>query len=140
MKKRKGGIGICFPESMEHNVSEKLHGDITNNIAELSAILRAFEIVDTVIDPERSRKLLIKTDSKLCVDTVNIWMPGWKRRGWRLSSGDPPANLELLKLLDVCSQTRPCEFRHVRAHRKDISHDTKYNNLADLLANQAAKA
>lgn len=46
------------------------------------------------------QKLCINTDSKFVIDSVTKWLPGWKRRDWKLSSGGPVKNVIDFKELD----------------------------------------
>ena len=54
-----GGYGIYFGEKDERNISQKIDGYVTNNIAELSAIIRAIEIVK-----KYKEKINLYTDSR----------------------------------------------------------------------------
>lgn len=138
----RGGVGVCWPAHPELDLSEALRTPplATNNRAELTAVIRAVQLADEHIDPERRWVLLIKSDSMLVVNTVTTWMKAWKRAGWAKRDGRPPLNLDLLQRLDELMARRRIVVQHVRAHtgRQDV--DSQMNALADRLATAAAGA
>ncbi|CAO1616588.1 unnamed protein product [Jaminaea pallidilutea] len=101
----KGGSGVWFePKWLRHlNVSERLpapadseDGDLgqTNNRAELWAIIRAIEQAPPHIT------LIVKTDSKYAVLSLNSWIHKWKSNGWINCHGKAVANQDLIKRCD----------------------------------------
>jgi ribonuclease HI len=95
----------------------------TNNRMELRALIEAYRHL-----PEDAR-LTIHSDSKLCVDTINLWAAGWEKRGWRRKTG-PIANLELVQELYALHLGHPgCELRWIKAHE-----GLRWNEYADALA------
>lgn len=138
----RGGIGVCWPEHPELDLSEPLRTPpaATNNRAELTAVLRAIQLADDRIDPERRRVLLIKSDSMLVVNTVTTWMKAWKRAGWAKRDGRPPLNMDLLRCLDDLMARRRVVVQHVRAHTGRQDDDSRMNALADRLATAGASA
>ena len=74
------------------NVSETLPGPRqTNQRAELTAILRALEIVP------KNRDVSIITDSKYAIDCVTTWCINWRRNGWKTSAGKAVENRDLVE-------------------------------------------
>lgn len=61
----------------------------TNNRMELMAAIMALE---TLTEP---CQILLHTDSQYVRQGITEWMPGWARRGWKTSGGDPVKNREL---------------------------------------------
>jgi ribonuclease HI len=103
--------------------------DTTNNRMELTALLRAVELVP----PGESEVLY--SDSQLAVRTVNEWAYGWEARGWRRARG-PVENLDLVRPLFEALRARPeLEVRWIRAH---VGH--RWNEYADRLASRASAA
>ena len=59
------------------------------------------------------------TDSQLMLNSMTKWLPGWKKKGWKTSAGQPVKNQDLLTALDAevkrharcagtgCAGTRP---------------------------------
>lgn len=103
------------------------HG--TNNMGELMAVLDLLRQTRGVDD------LLVLCDSQYAIRCCTEWIPGWKRRGWRKSDGQPVLNQDLLKELDKELAGRPVRFEWVRGH---AGHPL--NERADDLARAAATA
>ncbi|GAB2468836.1 ribonuclease H family protein [Xylanimonas ulmi] len=102
----------------------------TNQIAELTAVLRA---VEAHPGPE---PLLIESDSQYAIRCSSEWLEGWRRKGWRTASGSPVKNLELVQAIDAAITGRegPVRFRWVRGHVGN-----PFNERADELAGHAAE-
>jgi len=135
------GAGVAFPEYPHLNVSETIRDAPTNNRAELTAILRALETVDTRIDTTRRRTVRVYTDSMLCVNTFTKWLAGWKRHDWRKADGAPVMNADLVRAVDahLTGRAGRVEFVHVRAHTGRADRHSRFNALADELAVAATK-
>ena len=74
------------------NVSEALTGPRqTNQRAELTAVLRALEIVP------RNRDVIIISDSKYAIDCVTTWFINWRRNGWKSSTGKAVENKDIIE-------------------------------------------
>lgn len=102
----------------------------TNNQGELMAVLdllRATEKLDA--------SLRILCDSQYVINSVTKWMPGWKRRGWKKSDGQPVQNRDLLEQIDAALAGREVSFEWVRGHS---GHDL--NERADDYARAVATA
>lgn len=82
--------------------------------------------------PEGARAV-IYTDSQYVQKGVEEWMSGWKRRGWRTSSGSAVKNQDLWQVLDALCQERTLVWRWVRGHAGDAG-----NERAHVLAHNAA--
>lgn len=142
-KRASAGVGVYFGSNSILNISERLDGNIqTNQRAELTAIIRALEIV-------RDKDLLIISDSQYAIKGATEWMKNWKRNGWINSKKKPVENKDLWVKLDlllqgcdgtcinsssVCSKkcnniSRDVKFQWVRGHNTDIG-----NIEADRLA------
>lgn len=104
------------------------HG--TNNMGELTAVLRLLEATAQVDDD-----LLVYCDSRYAINTITKWMAGWKRRGWRKGDGKPVMNLGIVQALDAAMTGRKVRFEWVKGH---AGHPL--NEAADRLANAAALA
>ena len=119
-----GGWGAVYVR--DHNVIEQRYGrspDTTNNRMELRALMAAFEM----IGPEDD--VTIWSDSQLCVNTINQWAAGWKRRGWKRKGG-AIKNLDLVRPLYELSRTRPrAKLTWIKAHA-----GLRWNEYADTLA------
>ncbi|MFJ8014876.1 ribonuclease H [Streptomyces sp. NPDC096339] len=104
-------------------------GRATNNIGELTALQRVLEAVDP------GTSMQVRMDSQYAMKAVTQWLPGWKRNGWKTSSGQPVANRELVERIDELLADRDVTFLYVPAHREDGDH---LNAIADQAASDAA--
>lgn len=108
------GFGIVVLDGKKRiEISEYL-GQGTNNIAELSAVLRALAEV-----PDKGRPLVIWTDSQY---SIGILQKGWKAK----------ANVELIEQLKQALRARPADIRYVPGHS-----GIALNERADELAREA---
>lgn len=106
----------------------------TNNMMELTAIIRALEYVP--VSPKHSSPLLIFTDSKYALNALTEWVEGWRLNKWRTSNGSPVKNKALVKrgyeLIRAHEAHRPFQMRWVRGHT-----GIPENELVDRSANNA---
>jgi ribonuclease HI len=146
-----GGIGVFWDDNNPLNLSEPFNiFPITNNRAELFAIIRAIESFKLFKFKKKYKYTLnIYTDSKLTINIMNNWLKGWKYNNWLKSDNTEPKNLDLIIRLDKLIQKNKKKFNisfyHVRAHRrkpKNIDSQEYYlwhgNNEADKLAKYAS--
>jgi ribonuclease HI len=105
-------------------------GEATNNIAELTALLRLLEATHPAVPLE------VRMDSTYAMQAVTDWLPGWRRRGWKTAAGKPVANQELVRSIDDRLAGRDVRLVHVRAHQVD---GDPYNAAADAAAAEAAR-
>lgn len=88
-----GGVGIFFKKYDKRNLSEPFtFSPITNNRAELYAIIRAITIFLQSIDYKKDKykgikhKLIIYSDSEYSINSVSKWIYKWKQAGWKTSN------------------------------------------------------
>ena len=88
-------------------------GKTTNNRMELTAAVKALEILD------RTCKVDIYTDSEYLKKGITEWLPEWRRRDWRRKKGTL-ANVDLWKALDISYDDfiQTTEKRHIDAVEK----------------------
>ena len=120
-----GGWGAVWVQDGE--VVDQRHGQdaqTTNNRMELAALIAAYEM----LPPDE--EITIWSDSNLCVQTINQWAAGWKRKGWTRGKNKPVKNLELVKRAYHLSLARPlAKLRWIKAHN-----GSRWNEYADSLA------
>lgn len=134
----KSGYSCVFPYR-NVKISETIYRDNpTNNRAELKGILRSYKEAD-IIDSTKKKTLIIYTDSKLCINSLDIWISGWKRNNWIKPDKQHVKNVDLLKLIDQEQSQRPHEYRHVKAHTGKKDWISIQNDIADKLAQDAAR-
>lgn len=102
----------------------------TNNIMELTAIIRALEY----LGPEMN--VLLRIDSQYVINAMTKWAPGWRKKGWKKADGQPVANRELVEHLFNLYEERTgrTEVEWVKGHNGDAA-----NELVDSLAVEESK-
>jgi ribonuclease HI len=103
----------------------------TNNLMEMTAILRALE--ESV--KRDIQEVRIFTDSNYVKQGINSWIIKWKQNGWMTSTGAPVKNKDLWIAIDETrKKLNVVEWRWVKAHNGDPR-----NEEADKLARESAK-
>ena len=97
----------------------------TNNIMELTAVIKALELL------KNPSSLEITTDSTYVKDGITKWIHNWKEKGWRTSNRKPVKNKDLWIQLDALTKEHSIDWKWVRGH---TGHPE--NEKADELANQ----
>ncbi|MFD9052206.1 ribonuclease H family protein [Streptomyces zaomyceticus] len=105
-------------------------GRATNNVAELTALERLLETLDPAVPAE------VRMDSQYAMKAVTTWLPGWRRKGWKTSSGSPVANKDLVVRIDALLTGRDVDFVYVPAHQVD---GDPLNDAADRAASHSAR-
>ena len=100
----------------DRNISETLPGSRqTNQRAELTAILRALEIVP------RNRHVVIITDSRYAIDCVTTWYINWRKNGWKTAAGKAVENKDIVENVLVKIEERnslhvQTDFEWIKGH------------------------
>lgn len=98
----------------------------TNNQMELMAAIQALESL-------RERcSVTLHTDSTYVKDGLTVWLPQWRKRGWKTADKKPVKNQELWQRLDAARERHHVDLRWVKGHSGDPG-----NERADQLANEA---
>ena len=121
-----GWAAICVTQ--EDGVFFRVAGGdsyTTNNISELTAVIRGLERYG-------GGPVTVFTDSKYVIDGITKWIRGWKRNGWKTSTGGDVKNRSLWEQLDVLV-TEFVHFEWVKAHNGD-----RWNEAVDTLARKVA--
>jgi len=135
------GYGIYFPNKEYKSISRKFtHEPITNNRAELYAILKSI-IISNIINKDRINnnqekitQINIYSDSEYSVKTFNIWLPKWKITKKKYLNSDIIDEIED----HINKSPFKVNLKHIRAHtgKKDI-HSIS-NDIVDELAKKGA--
>jgi ribonuclease HI len=116
-------------------VSEALEGPLqTNQRAELTAILRALQLVHKTQDIE------IITDSNYSINCSTVWYKTWYKNGWKTSTNGEVVNKDIVvdirKLIDRRDAAgASTDFTWIKGHANDPG-----NEAADKLAVAGAMA
>jgi ribonuclease HI len=125
----KAGIGIYFGENDSRNVSELLEGKVTNNIAELKAILKCFSIIES--DLIEGKQVTIVSDSEYAIRCATTYGKKCANVNWKK---DIP-NKELVQTLyEITTKYSNVQFLHIKAHTNNNDIHSIGNKHADLLA------
>jgi ribonuclease HI len=134
-KDAKAGIGIFFSKDNPNNVSRELHGEkLTNNIAELTAIIEAINIIKSCKVPNK----IIVTDSEYAIKCATTYGSKLEKKEWIIKKeGKIIPNLDLVKELYLLSIKYDIKYQHILAHTGNKDKHSIGNYYADLLANQS---
>uniref|UniRef100_A0A0K2UL81 Ribonuclease H n=1 Tax=Lepeophtheirus salmonis TaxID=72036 RepID=A0A0K2UL81_LEPSM len=127
----RAGIGVFFGINSGKNISQPVsRNNQTNNSAEIQAISQAIKRVKD----DGLRKIVIYSDSKFAINSVEDWIPKWKKNGWKKSCGGHVKNKNDFCELEDIKEGMTVKFIHVRGHK-----GIKGNECADKLARKGAK-
>lgn len=122
-----GGYGAVFQYKGK---TKEIYGgerNTTNNKMELTAAIKALEIIKTTNVP-----IEIHADSAYVVNGMNQWIHNWIKKGWRTASKKPVENKELwMTLNDLANKQQEIKFIKTKAHV-----GIELNEIADQLANK----
>jgi len=100
----------------------------TNNRMELLAVIRGLASLD---EPSIVR---VVTDSQYVTKGMKSWIHGWRRKGWKTTSGAPVKNRDLWEELDRLASKHQMSWEWVRGHDGHPE-----NERADALAREAIR-
>jgi ribonuclease HI len=126
-------VGADGAEPVELSGGE---GHTTNNRMEYTAALEGLRSL------QAGATVCIVTDSTLLLDSMTKWIHGWKKKGWKTSSGDPVKNQDLVMALEEeIARHAEVRWHWVKGHETGAEHAHKVlNDRADQLAVAAAQA
>ncbi|KAK3777716.1 hypothetical protein RRG08_021826 [Elysia crispata] len=126
----RAGIGVYWGRDDPNNISEALSGRPSNNRAEIHAALKAVQIAKK----KGIKNLIIHTDSQFLINGITKWIKGWKRNGWKLTTGHPVINKDDFSALDNELLGISVKWIYVKGHSGNPA-----NEEADRLAKQGAE-
>lgn len=124
------GAYACILQYKEHEkIISDYNPDTTNNIMELTAVIKGLESIKYPCDIE------ITSDSKYVVQGATEWLPNWKSNSWRTANKKPVANQELWQRLDELMQEhKSVKFHWIKGHNQHF-----YNCKCDKIATDLIK-
>jgi ribonuclease HI len=123
------GIGIFFGINDNRNASKKIEGKQTNNIAELTAIIEVYYIIEN--DIINGKKIAIVSDSEYAIKCVSSYGEKCHKKSWNV---DIP-NKELVKIAyEMYKDKLNIQFIHIKAHTNNTDIHSIGNDNADKLA------
>ena len=131
------GIGIYFGDLDVRNVSSRIGGKQTNNTAELTAVIRVFDILRREI--ENKMDINIYTDSEYVMKCAGSYGGKSELRDWKFPTGPKKGqfipNHKLVEIIYNAFRYNNCvKLHHVRAHTGFEDELSKGNENADHLA------
>lgn len=101
---------------------------VTNNRMELRSVLDALRGIPG------GEAVEVTSDSRYVIDALTRWIPGWRRKGWRTSTGSPVLNRDLIEEISARQDELRVGYAWVRGH---VGHPV--NEVCDALASAAAR-
>lgn len=125
------GIGVYFGEGDPRNISRRIEGKQTNNVAELMAILAAYEMIkDDIVG---GKVVAIVSDSEYAIRCCGSYGERMNKEGWKTAI----PNKDLVRRLYELYRGSNVQFIHIRAHTGLSDEHSLGNAEADRLANMA---
>ena len=122
----KAGIGIYFGKNDPRNVSKRILGKQTNNVAELTAIIETYPLIKN--DINNGKLITIVSDSEYAIKCATYY-------GKR--DGNFPNKDLVKKIYDLYGGSSNITFKHCRAHTNNSDIHSLGNAEADKLASLA---
>lgn len=94
------------------NVGKPVVGRVTNNVGEIQAAIYAIKTAKRL----GITKLCLSTDSQFLINSITLWIKGWKAKNWRLKNGEPVKNVVEFKELDALLQDKSIEIKWVNLY------------------------
>lgn len=123
-----GGWGVLL---VAGGRERELHGGepaTTNNRMELTAVIQGLRAM------KEPCRVTVVTDSQYVKNGITLWIHGWKRKGWKTTTGSPVMNRELWIALEEEAARHKVQWEWVKGHA-----DHADNNRCDELATAAAR-
>jgi ribonuclease HI len=110
-------------------LSQGYDNNPTNNMMELGGVILGCQYM--LDHPELGKDVTIISDSEYVVNGSTVWLPNWKLRNWKATTG-PVKNKVLWEAIDYLKTVLNITFRWTKGHSNNT-----LNNLADELAVKA---
>jgi ribonuclease HI len=134
----KAGYAVVFPDHLEASWGAPMEG-ATNQAAELRAIYEGVVAGKAVQGNPAELTIRIITDSEFSIHCLTKWVVGWKKKNWITAAGKPVVHRVIIeKILTELRNYAGHVFIHVKAHTGAIDTDSRWNQIADDLAQRAA--
>lgn len=93
-----GGYGIIIFDQNNNLIDAycDYFDNVTNNQMELTAFLKAFELLNTKY---KNQKSTIYSDSSYCINILSSWIYTWSENNWQNSKKETIKNLDIIKSL-----------------------------------------
>mgnify|MGYP000741517882 CR=1 FL=1 len=115
-----GGWGtvVYFVDGSVHEMGgAKAH--TTNNQMEMQAAIAALQFLK---DVGYAEPIELYTDSEYVKNGITQWIHGWKKKGWKTSTGKPVLNPDLWQQMDELN-SKQIQWRYVRGHTGNVGNE-----------------
>jgi ribonuclease HI len=82
----------------------------TNNRMEMQAAIEALRALKECCE------VAFYTDSEYLKNGITLWVPAWKRNGWKAKTKKPVKNVDLWKALDALASQHKVSWHWIRGH------------------------
>jgi ribonuclease HI len=133
----KAGYGVFFDYNDSRNEYGNIEGKQSNNTGELTALIRALEILKTEIS---EKKIIdIYTDSEYVIKCSGSYGSKLAKNNWKTQQDKVPPNLKLLqKIYELYNPNKKTiNIYYIKAHTDLTDKHSIGNREADKLANMA---
>ena len=134
------GYGVYFKNNDSRNEYARVVGKQTNNTGELTAFIRAVEIMYEELNrPQSNSKINIYTDSEYVIKCAGAYGAKLSKNDWKTTEGKVPPNLKLIQRIEEIYKPfkKRISLHHVKAHTGLDDEHSLGNAEADRLANLA---
>ena len=131
----KGGYGIYIPEKDIEISKPLINQKITNNRAEMMAIIESFDYLN---EEELTKKIIIFTDSQYCIYIFTGTGERYEKNDYKNNENIQVPNIDLIKKMLELKRTYNITLLKVRAHTDNEDKHSIGNSIADKLANIGA--
>lgn len=122
-----GGWGtvIYFTDGTVHELGGA-EPESTNNRMEMQAAIAGLEFL---LAADQIEPIALYTDSEYVKNGITKWIKGWKKKGWKTSTGKPVLNQDLWETLDDLNDRAaqqletPVQWLYVKGHAGDAGNE-----------------
>lgn len=104
------GVVVYFKDGSRHELGGA-DRQTTNNRMEMQAAIAALNF----LTENSTDAIELYTDSEYVRKGITEWITGWKKKGWKTSTGKDVVNKDLWQELDLLN-SKQVQWRYVRAH------------------------
>ncbi|MBM0742392.1 ribonuclease HI [Phormidium sp. CLA17] len=104
------GVVVYFSDGSRHELGGA-DRQTTNNRMEMQAAIAALKF----LADHHTDTIELYTDSEYVRKGITDWIKGWKKKGWKTSTGKDVVNKDLWQELDLLN-SKQVQWRYVRAH------------------------
>ncbi|HEY9623086.1 MAG TPA: ribonuclease HI [Crinalium sp.] len=115
-----GGWGtvVYFSDGLVHEMGGA-EAPTTNNRMEMQAAIAALQFFS---QSGQSDPISLYTDSEYVKNGITQWIHGWKKKGWKTSTGKPVLNQDLWQMIDSLN-SKQVIWKYVRGHSGNIGNE-----------------